>query len=234
LSLNFLISTLSTNLCAWCLGSVKLLNISIHCFILWLFNHMKEGWKNPSLFLIYTQIIFKMAVILCRLVYLQKRSWEYENYYQWLYSPLLVLAHFYSFLILYTVRRSQLDAWSDRRKTSTCIQGNTNTNKRTRGSTHRVEFELTNTIFEGTKTINASDVIEYGEKAIKITPTLGKSRENLFLICLSRLLVRPMSICWNFVLGGKRRGGKGPSCNLEIEKAEEECMYVCMYVCMYA
>jgi hypothetical protein len=47
--------------------------------------------------------------------------------YLWLYSPLLGLGRFFSFLILYTVGGVSLDGVSARRKAATYTQNNTNT-----------------------------------------------------------------------------------------------------------
>jgi hypothetical protein len=51
----------------------------------------------------------------------------YLSTYLWLYSPLLDLGCFLSFLIFYAVSRTPWTGGSDRRKVSTCTQESTNT-----------------------------------------------------------------------------------------------------------
>jgi hypothetical protein len=51
----------------------------------------------------------------------------YLSNYFWLWSTLLDLGHFFSFLILHTVGKDSLDGGSARRKAATYTQDNTNT-----------------------------------------------------------------------------------------------------------
>jgi hypothetical protein len=78
-------------------------------------------------------------------------------YHLWLYSPLLDLGRFFSFLILYTVGRTP---WTGDQPVAKPLRTNRTTqtrNKRTQTTVPRVGFEPTIPAFERAQTVHALD-----------------------------------------------------------------------------
>jgi hypothetical protein len=74
-----------------------------------------------------------------------------------LYSPLLDLGHFFSFLILITVNRTPLTGDQPVARQLRAHRTAQTENKRTQTSMPQVEFEPTIAVFERAKTVHASD-----------------------------------------------------------------------------
>jgi hypothetical protein len=89
-----------------------------------------------------------------------KHNNNYNNnpsIYLWLYSPLLDLGRFFSFLIFYTVGRTP---WTGDQPVARPLSAHRTTqtqNKRTQTSIPQVGFKPTIPVFERTKTVHALD-----------------------------------------------------------------------------
>jgi hypothetical protein len=99
----------------------------------------------------------------------------------WLYSPLLVLGRFFSFLIYLHRLQNSLDGGSARRKAATEHWTTQTQNKRTQISILQVGFELTIPVFQREKTVHASDrVATVIDKVIKLGGFKKKNIHNAF------------------------------------------------------
>jgi hypothetical protein len=119
----------------------------------------------------------------------------YVCMYVRLYSPLLDLGRFFSFLILYTVGRDSLDGGSARRKAATCTQIKTNTEWSHTDIDALSGIRTTIPAFERAKTAYALDpaatvigflgdweyniMIDLGKKTVHENTNLGSNRNVL-------------------------------------------------------